>query len=137
MPRGALPCRTFPPSPFIPTTRPRSRPEGNGLAIAGLVLGILALIVSFIPIVNVIVWPLAILGLIFGGVGLAKSKKAGKGKGASITALVTSILSIVLFFVMNAVFFKAVDEVVRRRRRSSTSRTTPRTSVTARRTTRS
>ncbi|MCH0538334.1 DUF4190 domain-containing protein [Streptomyces sp. MUM 203J] len=89
------------------------QPKGNGLAVAGLVLGILALVFSFIPIVNVIVWPLAILGVIFGAIGLAKSGKAGKGKGASITALITSALAVVLFFVMNALLFAAVDEAVK------------------------
>ncbi|OII61243.1 hypothetical protein BJP40_06880 [Streptomyces sp. CC53] len=113
MPRGGSSLSHVPTQPVHPDYAAPQPPKGNGLAIAGLVLGILALVVSFIPIVNVVVWPLAILGLVFGGVGLAKSKKAGKGKGASITALVTSILSIVLFFVMNAVFFKAVDEVVK------------------------
>ncbi|MDQ1007206.1 putative membrane protein [Streptomyces sp. V4I23] len=87
--------------------------RSNGLATAGLVLGIIAVIFSFIPLVNVIVWPLAILGLIFGAIGLAKSGKVGKGKGASITALVTSLVSVVMFFVMNAVFVSAVDEAVK------------------------
>ncbi|WP_175412553.1 DUF4190 domain-containing protein [Streptomyces sp. TRM64462] len=102
-----------PPQPVQPDLAAPQPPKSNGLATAGLVLGILAIVVSFIPIVNVIVWPLAILGLIFGGIGLAKSGKVGKGKGPSITALVTSILAIVMFFVMNAVFFKAVDEAVK------------------------
>jgi hypothetical protein len=87
--------------------------RSNGLATAGLVLGIIAVVFSFIPLVNVIVWPLAILGLIFGAIGLAKSGKIGKGKGASITALVTSLVSVVMFFLMNAVFFTAVDEAVK------------------------
>lgn len=102
-----------PPQPVQPDYAAPQPPKSNGLATAGLVLGILAIVVSFIPILNVIVWPLAILGLIFGGIGLAKSGKVGKGKGPSITALITSILAIVMFFVMNALFFKAVDEAVK------------------------
>lgn len=54
--------------------------KGNGMAIAGFVCSF------FIPL----------LGWIFGGVGLAKSKKTGKGLGFSIAAIA---IATVMFFV--------------------------------------
>ena len=38
--------------------------KGNGLGIAGFILGILALIVSFIPLMGWLMWILAILFII-------------------------------------------------------------------------
>ncbi|MFK0020790.1 DUF4190 domain-containing protein [Streptomyces sp. NPDC090798] len=86
------------------------QPGSNGLATTALVLGIIAVVVSFIPVLNVVVWPLAILGIIFGAIGLSKAGKVRKGKGAGITGLVTSAVAIIMFFAMNALFFSAVDK---------------------------
>ncbi|MEV7691669.1 hypothetical protein [Streptomyces bungoensis] len=64
----------------------------------------------FIPVLNVVVWPLAILGIIFGAIGLSRAGEVRKGKGAGITGLVTSAVAIIMFFAMNALFFSAVDK---------------------------
>ena len=56
------------------------------MAVAGLVLGILAVALCWIMVVN---WVLAILGIVFGGVGIAKAgKRGGVGKGMAITGVV-------------------------------------------------
>ena len=62
---------------------------GNGMAIAGFVCSF------FIPL----------LGWIFGGIGLSKSKKLnGKGKGLSIAALIiATIMFIVNILLLNMV----------------------------------
>lgn len=54
----------------------------SGMAIAGFVLGIIALLTSLVPIVNNLSFFLAILGIIFtivGLIGIMKGKKSGKG----------------------------------------------------------
>lgn len=66
----------------------------SGMAIAGFVLGIIALLTSFVPFVNNISFFLAILGIIFtiiGFVGIARGKKTGKG--FAIAALVICVVS--------------------------------------------
>jgi hypothetical protein len=73
--------------------------QGNGLAVAGLVLGIISLPAVILSLLDI---PIAILGIIFGGIGLAKAKKiGGKGKGMAMAGLICGciglILSIVLF----------------------------------------
>jgi hypothetical protein len=80
-----------------PTTTTTTQQGSNGMAVAGLVMGILALVLCWVPFVN---WTLAILGVIFGGVGLAKSKRVGKGKGMAITGLTLSIVSIIASVVL-------------------------------------
>ena len=46
----------------------------SGLAVAGLVLGLIALLSCWIPLFNVITTPFAILGLVFGIIGIVASR---------------------------------------------------------------
>ena len=66
----------------------------SGMAIAGFVLGIIALLTSFLPIINNLSFFLAILGLIFGIVGMVGISKGKKsGKGLAIAAIVICVVS--------------------------------------------
>ena len=69
--------------------------DGNGLAIAGLVCGLVGLLV-FAPILG----PLAI---IFGGIGWSKANRGARHKGMAIAAVVLGIADIVLWGVLLAV----------------------------------
>ncbi len=66
--------------------------QSNGMAIASLVLGILALLMSLIPFIGVIAWILAPLGLIFGFIAIGKPS----GKGMAIGGLITSGLGLLI-----------------------------------------
>ncbi|MCI0682968.1 MAG: hypothetical protein L0Y71_12770 [Gemmataceae bacterium] len=73
-----------------------SRGGTNGLAIAGMVLGIVGFLTVFIPCVG---WVLAIIlgivGATLSGIGLGTASKYGSGKGMAIAGLVLSILAII------------------------------------------
>lgn len=89
-----------------PTPLARSR-----MAVAGLVLGIIALLTSFLPIINNVAFLLALLGLIFsivGLVGVIRGKKVGKGM--AIAATVLNVLSIIIVLATQAMFGAALDE---------------------------
>ena len=69
----------------------------SAMAITGLVLGIIALLTSFLPIINNLSALLGILGLIFaivGLVGVARGKKSGKG--LAIAALIVRVCTALL-----------------------------------------
>jgi len=66
---------------------------GNGLAVAGLVMGILSLVLFWIPFLGIL---LGLLGLIFGGIGIGRANKVGKGKGMAIAGLVMGIIGLLL-----------------------------------------
>lgn len=68
------------------------RQGSNGLAIAGLVCGLVGLLFF-----SVVLGPLAV---IFGGVGLSKANKGAGHRGMSIAAIVLGIVDIALFVVL-------------------------------------
>ena len=89
---------------------PQNPSGGPGLAIASMVLGIVALVVSccfyYLSI------PCAIIGAILGFISLASGKK---GKGMAIAGVVCSIVSLIpaiLMIIYGASFFSAVSSLV-------------------------
>jgi hypothetical protein len=86
---------------------------GNGLATAGFVLGLLGLLASWIPLLNIVGLILGVLGAVLAAVGLAKSKKTGAGKGLAIAGLVLGVLAVIIAIIVNVAFAKAVDEAVK------------------------
>jgi hypothetical protein len=73
---------------------PQPRP-GNGFAIAGLVCGIVGLLIFWI-----VLSPLAI---IFGSIGISKANRGASGKGMAVAGLVLGILGVVGYIVLVAV----------------------------------
>lgn len=80
------------------------KPPSNGLAVAGMVLGIVGAVCSLIPFVGVFLcWLPALLGIIFGFIGLGTAKRTGGFRRVeAITAIVCGFLPIpiILFGVM-------------------------------------
>ena len=79
----------------------------RGLAIAGLVLGIVGVCTSFIPIINNLSFVMGNLSVIFGIISLVK--KIGKGK--AITAIILGILAIVITINSQQELSKSLDTV--------------------------
>src|SRR5262245_40491619 len=84
----------------------------NGLATAGFILGLLGLLGSWIPVLNILGIVLGVLGVVLAGVGLAKSKKANAGKGLAIAGIVLGALAVIFAILINAVFVSSVDEAI-------------------------
>ena len=72
-------------------------PTGNGLAIAGMVLAICAVVLSWAPVVNFVCW---LLGLIFSTVGLKKANQGAPHRGMAIAGLAISLVGIVLIVIL-------------------------------------
>jgi hypothetical protein len=83
----------------------------SAMTVTGFVLGIIGLLLSAVPIINNFALVLAVLGLIFGGVGLAKTKKAhSKGGKLAVTAVIISVIAIVIVFVSQSIYSAALNE---------------------------
>jgi MmpS family membrane protein len=84
----------------------------NGLGLAGFIVGLIGLLLSFIPIIGMVAWPLVILGIVFSAVGIAKASKGrATNKGLSIAGLIVSVIGLIVCILWVAVWNKAVDEV--------------------------
>ena len=75
----------------------QTTPQGNGLAVAALVLGILGVLVSWIPCVGwVLGLLLAVLAIIFGFVGKGKASQGAPHGGVAIAGLATGFLALII-----------------------------------------
>jgi hypothetical protein len=72
-------------------------PTSNGMAIAGMVLAICAVVVSWLPGVNFVCW---LLGLIFSIVGLRNANRGAPYRGMAIAGLVISLVGIVSIIIL-------------------------------------
>lgn len=89
---------------------PPVSPAKSGMAIAGFVLGIIALLTSFVPIVNNLSFFLALLGIILtiiGFVGIAKGKKSGKA--FAIAALIICVISCAVVLASQSAYSAALN----------------------------
>ncbi len=67
---------------------------GKGLGIAGLVLGIVAAVVAFVPCLGMYAIIPGVIGLILSIVSIIQANKAGAAKGMAIAGLVCSLIGI-------------------------------------------
>ncbi|CAM1346784.1 SH3 domain-containing protein [Tenacibaculum insulae] len=74
------------------TPKQKNESLTHGLAITGLVIGILALIVSFVPCFGIFAIIIGIIGLIFSTIALILASKNNYSKGLIIAALLTSLI---------------------------------------------
>ncbi|MBE5023552.1 hypothetical protein INF26_01620 [Olsenella sp. DSM 107455] len=79
-------------------------------AIVGLVLGILAIVTSWIPIVNNLSFMIGAIGLVFSIVGVIGTVRGTKGgKGLAIAALVVNVLSLVIVLGLQSAWSAALS----------------------------
>lgn len=91
---------TSPAGPEFPISVPK-----NGFGVTSLVLGIVGAVFSLIPIIGVIAWPLVILGLIFGILGIVRaSKGAATNRGVAIAGTALSAVGLLICMVWVASF---------------------------------
>ena len=88
-----------------PGTPPKT---GNGLGVAALVLGIIAIVIAFIPFIGIGSFLLGALAVILGIVGL---RKKGLPKGTSIAGLILGALSLIIAGIMTAITLSVVAAV--------------------------
>lgn len=83
--------------------------SSNGFAIAALVCGIIALLLSWIPVINILALVLGIAAVICGVVGMRRAAQPGVGQrgiavGGLVTGIVAILLSVLIFVGLVAVF---------------------------------
>jgi len=85
----------------------------NSMATAALVLGIIALVLSWIPIINNAGIICGILAVIFGFVGYRRAKRIdGIGKGAALAGIICGALGVVIAFAVIAAVTEELDKII-------------------------
>ena len=88
-------------APYGGQQQQQQQAASSGLAIAALVIGILAFLPAFIPVMNILAIPLIIAGVAFAIAGIVATGAGKKrGRGLAIAGLVLSILAAVVCVVM-------------------------------------
>jgi len=106
-PYGAPPVGYPQPGGQQPATR-----KGSGLAISALVLGIIALVLCWVPIVNNFAAILAVLGLALGIPALISARRGKRtGSGLAVAGVILSALALVGVLATQAFYSSVIDDV--------------------------
>ena len=82
------------------------------MGVAALVLGILSVIVCWIPCVNYFAFFPAVIGLILGIVDVVQKSKKDEKKGMAIAGIVLTAIAVIIISLWNFVINKAASEYV-------------------------
>jgi hypothetical protein len=86
--------------------------KGSGLAVAAFVIGVIALLLCWVPIVNNVVFFLALVGLVLGVpayLGARKGKRSGKG--LALASIILSLLAGAGVLATQALYSEVIDDV--------------------------
>jgi hypothetical protein len=94
------------------TLPPPGRRAGNGIALAGMVCGIVSLVIGWAPVIGLLGLVAACVGLGLSIPGLARARRTGERRAFAITGLITSVAGIVLGvlgILFTVLLWRAVD----------------------------
>lgn len=84
----------------------------NGLGTAALVCGIVGVVFALIPILFFISFPLGILGVVFGAVGMSRvRRKVANNRGMAVAGFILGIIAFVLAIIGAVAIGSAVDDL--------------------------
>ncbi|TCL80071.1 MULTISPECIES: MmpS family transport accessory protein [unclassified Rathayibacter] len=107
-----------------PGTGPQPPKTGNGLGLASLIIGIVALVGAVIPIVNYVSGFVAFVGLVLGVIALfLKGRKKGTAIAGVILNALAIVLAIILAIVYTAGFASGISNAIATAQASATSGT--------------
>lgn len=85
----------------------------SGLGIAGLVLGVVALLTSFLPIINNASFVIAIIGFVLAVVGTLQCVRGKRaGKGLAIAGIVANVVACALVLGSQQMYSDAIDDAM-------------------------
>jgi type II secretory pathway pseudopilin PulG len=91
----------------------------NGMATAGMICGIVGILLCWFPFIGVIA---GLLGIIFGAIGMSKAGRlGGVGRGAGVAGLVTGIISLLMLPIMAAIAIPAFLDYMHKSKSSESS----------------
>jgi hypothetical protein len=92
-------------------TKPQNSNSGKLMGIFGLILGILAALLSFIPCLGMYAFFPGIIGLALSVVSFIQANKAGAAKGLAIAGIVCSVIGTAIAAWQYSKISAAADEI--------------------------
>lgn len=87
--------------------------KGNGLGVTALILGIISLVLAFVPFADFGTWGIGLIGLVLGIVGLAlKGRRKRIAAAGTIVSAVAIVLSIVMAIVYTSVIIDTASKAI-------------------------
>ncbi|TFC25742.1 hypothetical protein E3O18_06850 [Cryobacterium sp. TMT2-42-4] len=87
--------------------------SGNGLGLAALIVGLVALLFAFIPAISLVAGFIGFVGLVLGVIAIFRK---GRSRGVAISGTAVSLISIIVAIIMSivyaAAFITAVDDAI-------------------------
>ena len=93
------------------TQRKKYQSISHGLGITGLIVGIITLLVSFIPCFGIFAFIIGIIAILISLIGLAIALKHDHPKGLIIGALVTALLGCAIAYTQYSAVIGTVDTI--------------------------
>ncbi|QLC23621.1 hypothetical protein HFP57_00310 [Parasphingopyxis algicola] len=79
-------------NPPPPQARPVETADSNGMALAAMIIGLVAVLLALIPIIGFISWILAPLAIVFGLIG----KNRPAGAGFAWTGIISGVVALLI-----------------------------------------
>jgi len=87
-----------------------NKSKGNGLAIASMVCGIIAFLVSFIPCISLACVPCAMIAIVFGIIHIVGSLQTGNKIGMSVAGLACGVCAFIVMIGWGISFYNAINK---------------------------
>ncbi|MEO6651138.1 MAG: DUF4190 domain-containing protein [Ilumatobacteraceae bacterium] len=91
------------------------RRSGNRAATSAVVMGSIAIIIAWIPLVVIVGGVLAVLAVVFGVRGLSRSREDGVGRGAAIAGIVMGVIGLaatVVGVILSVIVLRSVIDYI-------------------------
>lgn len=99
-------------SPYGYWQQPPQPQKGKGFALTALALGIFGSCFGLIPILGIVAFPLAVVGLVLGVIAIAGASKGVRtGKGMAIVGTILCVLALVLATIGIVIVDKAFKDL--------------------------
>jgi hypothetical protein len=101
----------YPDKPGHSTTRPHALKPRTVSGVVGLIVSVVALTLSWVPIVNNIAFFFALISGVFGIIGTVAARPAGKksGRGIAVSSLVITCLTVAVVLGTQSMYGHALD----------------------------
>ncbi|MFO7853285.1 MAG: DUF4190 domain-containing protein [Bacteroidota bacterium] len=87
---------------------------GYGMGVAALIMGIISIVVAFIPCIGLMAFFTAVVAIVLGAIGISQASRVEAPKGPGIGGLVTGALALLISisqFVFVAGFSTQLDDI--------------------------